>query len=227
MTDSRDQTALVRLLQLVSPALPVGAYAYSQGLEHAVEAGWVKDRRTTQDWILGVLEHNLCSLDLPVLRRLYAAWQKNDSTALEQWSRFLCASRETAELLAEDRQLGVAMARLLNDLKIEAAASWVDHPDVNWAVQFALAATHWQVDVDATCQGYAWAWCENQVAAAIKLVPLGQTDGQRILSACAERIPALLSVSVDCADEDVGQLAPALAIGSALHERQYSRLFRS
>lgn len=219
--------ALVRLLQLVSPALPVGAYAYSQGLEHAVQAGWVQDEAGASDWISGLLEHNLGQLDLPLLLRLHRAWQEQDHAQVEYWSRFLCAARETAELRSEDRHTGTALARLLVDLGCVAARDWVTHPEVNWPAMFALAAVHWQVPADTAALGYLWAWCENQVAAAIKLVPLGQTAGQRILVHCAVCIPVIAKAAARCPDEDIGQLAAALVIGSARHETQYSRLFRS
>lgn len=219
--------ALLRLLQLVSPALPVGAYAYSQGLEQAVQAGWVRDEDSARDWIAGVLEHNLGRLDLPLLRRLQQAWQADDPGQVEYWSRYTCAARETAELRSEDRQTGTALARLLADLGIAPARDWIMHPDVNWPVMFALAAVHWRVPLDTAALGYLWAWCENQVAAAIKLVPLGQTAGQRILAHCAVRIPVVGRAAAQCADEDIGQLCAALVIGSAWHETQYSRLFRS
>ncbi len=226
-TNDPPSLALVRLLQLVSPALPVGAYAYSQGLEHAVHSAWVHDRDSALAWISGIMQHSICSLDLPVLQRLYRAWSSGQPAQVEHWSRFLCASRESAELLAEDRHIGMAMARLLSDLGNESAGHWVRHPDVTWATLFSLAAVQQGIRETDACVGYLWAWCENQVAVAIKLVPLGQTDGQRILQACAAQIPRWCQSSMGLDDRDIGQLAPALAIGSALHEQQYSRMFRS
>lgn len=226
MADSGD-LALLRLLQLVSPALPVGAYAYSQGLEAAVEAGWVHDEASVCEWLLGVLEHNQCRLDLPVLGRLYSAWTDNDAAALNHWAALLAAARETAELQAEDRHLGVALARLLVELGITEADAWQTHRDAGWPVLFSLAAARWEIPCAQMQSGYLWAWCENQVAAAIKLMPLGQTAGQRILSACAERLPYLLREYAEVPDDAIGQLSPGLAIASARHETQYTRLFRS
>ncbi|VAW77896.1 Urease accessory protein UreF [hydrothermal vent metagenome] len=219
--------SVLRLLQLVSPTLPVGAYAYSGGLESAVAAGWVSNAEQTCGWIDGVLEYNLCGLDVPVLQRMYHAWQQDDAETVRSWSRFLAASRESAELLAEDRQMGQALARLLVSMDIEAARDWVSGTHSSWVAMFALASVHWGIAERDAQLGYLWSWCENQVAAAVKLVPLGQTAGQQILAWCGERIPMRIERCHTLHDDDIGQLAPALAIISAQHEQQYSRLFRS
>jgi urease accessory protein len=219
--------ALLRLLQLVSPQLPIGAYAYSQGMEYAVQAEWVCDEADVQAWLHGVLCHGLAQLDVPVLLRLYRAWDENDLESIEYWSRCLRASRESAELQAEDRHLGMALARLLTDIKIEDARSWMRAPHVTLATMFSLAATRWGIRFEQAATGYLYAWAENQVAAAIKLVPLGQTAGQRILSAVMSDIVTAVRNGMQVIDTDIGFAAPRLAIGSALHESQYSRLFRS
>lgn len=221
------EVSLLRLMQLASPALPVGAYAYSQGLEHAVCAGWVRDEATAAEWISGLLEHALCRLDVPVLFRLYVAWAAEDGEQVECWAAFLRASRESAELQAEDRQLGGALARLLADLEFPEARPWTHHPCRSFAVLFALAATRWRIPVKDMLGGYLWAWGENQVAAAIRLVPLGQTAGQRILSQLVQRIPCAVERALGFGDDDVGFFTPGLGIASAAHETQYSRLFRS
>lgn len=222
-----DGSALLRLMQLVSPTLPVGAYAYSQGLEYAVHAAWVCDEETTDTWILGLLQHLMARVDVPVLVRLYRAWMMNDKVALLYWSSYLRACRESRELQEEDRQLGRALARLLRDLNMADAEAWIEHPVTTLAVVFSLAALRWQVPLRDTAQGYLWSWAENQVAAAIKLVPLGQTAGQRILSRVTTLIPMAVRQGMSVRDEQIGFAAQCLAMGSALHEHQYSRLFRS
>jgi len=219
--------ALLRLLQLVSPALPVGAFAYSQGLETAVSRGWVSTEAETQHWISGLLRHNLARVDLPVLFRLCAALSRGDEAALHHWSGFLAACRESRELRAEDQHLGQALARLLTDLGIESAGAWRRATTASFAVSFALAAVAWRIPAHATASGYAFAWLENQVACAIKLVPLGQTAGQRVLSAVQQVIPAVIDEAQRLDDEEIGFSAPAFAIGSAWHETEYTRLFQS
>jgi len=219
--------AMLRLWQLISPALPVGAYAYSQGQEYAVTEGWVHDENSALEWISGIAENSIATLDLPVLQRLHTAWQQNDEPQLFYWSRFLIASRESSEILAEDKHLGQALARLLGDLDVKHATTWRLKKEVNFALMFALACSHWKIGIHQALAGYLWAWCENQVAAAIKVVPLGQTAGQRILSALIVQIPVLVERAMLTTDEGIGVLCPGLAIGSARHETQYSRLFRS
>ena len=220
-------TALVRLLHLVSPALPVGAYAWSHGLESAVEQSWVVDEKQARDWILGLLGHTLASVDAPVLYRMCAAWKRSDQAGAERWNQLLRATRETAELAAEDCHIGRALARLLADLGIAEARVWAARDEVSYPLMFALAAARWGVGTGDAVQGYLWSWTENQTAAAVRLVPLGQTAGQRILYQATDRIERIAHDAAHMADEQIGATAPGLAAVSALHETQYSRLFRS
>lgn len=222
-----DPAVLPRLLQLCSPALPVGAYAYSQGLESAVEHGWVHDQATAGAWILGLLNHTVRRLDLPVFARLYGAWDVEDADAVRRWNARLYASREAVELQREDQHLGAALARLLADLGVAEAAPWRNAPRVCFATLFSLAAVQWAIPLPEAATGYAWAWAENQVAAATRLIPLGQTAGQRLLIAAAPVITIAVTEGSQLADDEIGAAAPGLALAGALHETQYSRLFRS
>ncbi len=219
--------AQLRLWQLISPALPIGAFAYSQGLEYAVECGWVSNEEQAYEWISGVAENSLATLDLPVMVRFYEAWKAMDVLTVEQWSEFLIASRESKEILAEDRNIGKALATLLYELNIEVAGEWRFSSISNFPAIFSLAASQWQVSIQDTLMGYLWTWCENQVAAAIKIVPLGQTAGQRLLSQLIEKIPNWCEQAIEVEDDEMGTLCPGLSIASVLHETQYSRLFRS
>jgi len=218
---------LLRLLQLVSPSLPVGMYSYSQGMEQAVENGWIKDEAQTQAWLAGVLRHGLGRLDAPLLVRLYDAWAMGDVGSVERWSMELTAMRETAELRAEDRQTGQALARLLDGLGVGQAKAWVRHPQASFATLFALAAVTWGVPKSQAVSGYVWSWLENQILCAVKLVPLGQLAGQRLLHELALEIPGLVDTALDLPDDEIGSSSFALSLASSRHERQYSRLFRS
>lgn len=217
----------MRLWQLISPALPIGAYAYSQGLEYAVDCGWIDTEPQAAEWILGQLSHNLAQLDAPVFLRLYDAWQQNDIEAVSYWNRFILASREAAELYQEDCNLGQAINRVLQGLEINMPALHEKQTEIAFVTCLAFACHTWQIDKVDAVQGLLWSWCENQVAAAIKIIPLGQTSGQKIISAAIEVIATAVNKAQQCEDEEIGMLAPAVAIASALHETQYSRLFRS
>ncbi|WP_334223824.1 urease accessory protein UreF [Thiosocius teredinicola] len=228
MTDTpTDPLARLRLMQLVSPTLPIGAFTYSQGLEWAIEAGWVRDADSTADWLAGLLGDGLAGCELPVLIRLYRAVETDDLPEIERWGRFLFASRESRELRMEEKQRARALITLLNDLGIERVARWRETLAHCQAAPFAVAAVHWGIGLQDCLLGYTWGWLENQVAAAIKLVPLGQTEGQRLQLALAADIPAAVDKAMQLDDNDIGSAAPALAIASARHETQYTRLFRS
>lgn len=228
-------TRLLRLLHLASPALPIGGFHFSQGLEYAVESGWVRDAGSAHEWIDGIAHASLGTLDLPVLCRLHAAWRANDAAAVQRWNAFLLAARETAELRAEDRHLGAALLRVLTEFEVRtelfpaASAHTADthRVGVAHATAFALACARWNIAALPAAQAYAWAWAENQVLAAVKLVPLGQTAGQRMLHALGPRLAALAEHSGAFADSDIGIAAPLQAVASARHETQYTRLFRS
>jgi len=218
---------LLHLMQMVSPALPVGAYAYSQGLEYAVEKGWVNGRAGAEDWIGEVLSHSVGGLDLPVLLRLLKAWQQSDWGEIIHWNQTLQAARESRELLLEDVQMGQALLRLLVSLELPNALQWPQDEEVSFATVFALAAQHFEISDDDALSGFAWSWLENQAAAAIKLVPLGQTDGQRLLMALMPCVEQTVANAYLRSDDEIGAGLPGLAMASMQHETQYSRLFRS
>ncbi len=217
---------LLRLLHLVSPALPVGAYAYSQGLEYAVHAGWVRDEESAYAWLRGLAVRGLGTLDLPILLRLIRAWTADDQDAMARWNERLLASRETRELRAEELHLGHALVRILTGLQVRDAPSLADVP-VTFACAFALASVRWGIGATEALGGYLWSWAENQVLAAIKLVPLGQSSGQQLLHRLIDDVPALVDGALTTTDERIGSGTVSQFLASALHETQYTRLFRS
>jgi urease accessory protein len=202
---------LARLLQLVSPALPVGAYSYSQGLEAAIEAKVVFDSKTAETWIGDVLELSVGAMDAPLLWRMLHG---------EDLDGLLLAGRETAELRAETVQMGGSLLKLLRDVGLSTG----DREEISFPAAYALAARHWGIEPRAALVGYLWSWLENQVMAAVKAVPLGQTAGQKMLLALGGRLEAIADRA---ATAEPSNFAPALAILSSRHEKQYSRLFRS
>ena len=224
--------ALVRLLQLASPTLPVGAYTYSQGLEWAVECGVVGNQDSAGHWIGDQLEWNLAGLEAPLVAGAMAAWRDADATLLARLNEDFLASRETAELRAETVQMGYSLRRLLSGLAAfgsdrGAMARLERFEEIAYPVAWAAAAAQWQVPAADALGAYLWAWLENQVMAAVKCVPLGQSAGQALLSSLGERIPGLVAEALELDEAGWSNFAPGLAIASSRHETQYTRLFRS
>jgi urease accessory protein len=216
---------LTRLLQLASPALPVGAYSYSQGLEAAIEAKIVRDEATALAWIEDVLELTVARMEAPVFLRVHAAWKSGDDAMAAHWNALFLASRETAELRAETVQMGHSLARLFTELGREHPfGSW---EEVSMPAAFAWWADRCGIDAASALIAYVWSWTENQVMAAVKAVPLGQSAGQRVLFALGSVIARIGERAPDVDDDVLGNFAPAFAILSSQHETQYSRLFRS
>ena len=224
---SADAGALLGLLRFTSPSLPIGAYAYSRALEYAVCSGAVHDEASAQSWISGLTFHSAAHLEAPVLLRLHAAFSTEDYTAITRWNALLLASRESRELRLEDAQLGAALARLLVSQGISRAQPYCKRDDVCYATMFALATVSWRVPAEAALLGMLWAQVESQVSAAVRLIPLGQTAGQNMLTHLSRELPACISIARTLADDDIGAFTPGLALASALHETQYTRLFRS
>lgn len=219
--------ALLRLMQLASPGLPVGGFSYSQGLEWAVQAGWVSSEETLSDWLRGLLDDGFAYLDAPVFARLYRDCEAHDLDSAQHWVDTLLAARETAELREEESRRGRALATLLKDLEVLEEPAWFDTVAACQAGGFAKASVKWRIPLEQAALGYAWTWLENQVVAAIKLVPLGQTAGQRVLLQLGEHLAHAIAGGLLLGDDDIGACAPALAIASSCHETQYTRLFRS
>jgi len=223
----RNDIALLRVLQLASPALPIGGYAYSQGLEYAVEQDWVKDLDSAAAWLEGVANRALGQLDIPVLLRQFAALEAGDRASVQRWNDWLLANRETAELYLEDSQQGGALLRLMISLEMPTALDWPKGEPIALMTAFAMAGSHWQTDVRSLAHGVLWSWLENQVGAATKLVPLGQTDAQRLLGRLLPGLPLIVDAASELKDDELGAGLPGLAFASARHEHQYTRLFRS
>lgn len=217
----------LRLYQLISPALPIGGFTYSQGLEWAVETRWVHDRQTLEDWLASLLANSIATLDLPILLRLQLAFSDADHDGVERWSHYLLACRETLELRTEERQRGAALAKLLPSLEVDIPAGLEKAVAGSQVAGMALAASHWGIPAEKTCAGYAWSVLESAVTAGVKLVPLGQTHGQQLVKALAENIPSAIAHAASIRDDDIGSSTPAQAIASSRHETQYTRLFRS
>ena len=222
---------LARLLQLASPALPVGAYTYSQGLEWTVESGVIRDEASAGRWITDLLQHGIGRYEAPLVSALMAAWTATDIREVLDLNGEFLASRESAELRAETVQMGFSLRRLLRDLRNESlaeiAALVETLPEVAFPTVWAGIAARWQIEPQAALTAYLWSWAENQVMAALKAVPLGQAAGQRLLAELGGQIPSVAVDAEKLPKTKWSNFTPGFAIACARHETQYSRLFRS
>lgn len=223
--------ALLQLLRLASPALPVGGFAYSEGLEAAVEAGRVDGEASALAWLADQLHLGLARSDLAVVGHAVRAWRSDDRTAIASLDAWVASTRETHELAAQTRQMGRSMAQWIalaadGDPRVAALlAPAADGP--TWPVAFALAGARTGAAVPDVLAAHAAGWAENQVQAAMRAVPLGQSAGQRVLAGLQAEIPAAIDTALATPASDLQAFTPGLAIHSARHETQYSRLFRS
>ena len=225
--------ALLQLMWLASPALPVGGFSYSEGLEAAVDQGLVADEASAARWLQDQLQLSLQRADLPLVASAMAAWQRRDGARLAALNDWALQTRETFEMRQQTEQMGRSLADWLRqrdpaDDRLPLLAAL--QPSPTWPVAFALAASRTGAPRREALLAFGFGWAENMVGAAVKAVPLGQSAGQRLLGALAQVLPAVVDAALTTAtqgDTARQNLAPMLAILSARHEAQYSRLFRS
>lgn len=223
--------AFSRLQQLISPTLPIGSFTYSQGMEWAHEFSWIDGANGVEEWISSVMHDGMLYLDLPLLIRLYKAVENNNADDFYYYSSLTLAGRETSELRLEEQQRARALFRVLEKLpgseSWDLLSSWHKALKESQISCFAMACFYWNISLDDALRGYLWSWLENMVSVAVKLVPLGQSDGQRILFSLSGEIESLCECATMILDDDIGASNPALAIASSQHETQYCRIFRT
>ena len=213
---------MLGLLYLASPTLPIGSFAYSQGLEKAIEDGLVQDRDTLKQWCFDAMRLGLSKLDLVLMTDLYKAISDNDVEALAALNDLVFASRETKELLAEERNLGQSLKRLLITQSL--LPGGFDLPPLpSFLCGYTLAGISLNLQIEEVKTAFLWSWLENQTAVATKAIPIGQTDAQSILLEGRNLISELAKAG---SGPLMGSM-PGQVMMSALHETQYSRLFRS
>ena len=236
--------ALLQLMWLASPALPVGGFSYSEGLEAAVESGLVRSEAQARTWLLDQLHLGLARSELAVVAKAFKAWQRDDLPAIIELNAWVTTTRETSELRQQTEQMGRSMVEWLKNHLNPNATTPADAPAIaladprvthlkalapapTWPVAFALAAAQTGAPLREALLAFAFGWAENMVQAALKSVPLGQSAGQRILASLVSDIPAAVDHASALMDSERQAFTPMLAILSAQHEVQYSRLFRS
>ncbi len=222
---------LLQLMQLASPALPVGGFSYSEGLEAAVEAGIVDGEARAGEWLRDQLQLGLARSELAVVAKAFAAWRRDDTAAVAELNTWLQVTRETAELRQQTAQMGRSLVEWLKNTSAAAspkvAALKALKPAPSWPVAFALAAAETGAPQREALLAFAFGWAENMVQSALKAVPLGQSAGQRILALLVDEIPAAVDRAATLTAGERQAFTPMLAIVSSQHETQYSRLFRS
>jgi urease accessory protein len=219
---------LLHLLQLTSPSLPVGAYSYSEGLETLVHQGIIADSASLQQWLTQELEYGAIRLEVAVLVRICQATRDRDWKAVNYWNQWLSAARETEELRQQSWQMGQSLMRLLLQLQPDFASFFSETgTSCNFAISFGIAAACWQIDTQAAALGYLHSWASNLVTAGVKLIPLGQTQGQQVLFALYPTLEQAAVESLKLENEELSSCSWGLALASMNHETLYARLFRS
>ena len=225
--------SLLQLMWLASPALPIGGFSYSEGVEAGVDSACIATFREANDWLVDQLHLTLARADLAVVAKAIAAWRRDDLDRIDELNNWVLQTRETSELRLQTEQMGRSM---LDWLRKQPSFHVNFHVDKNeqdflksptYPLVFALAASSIQAHVRDCLMSFAFGWAENMTQAAVRAVPLGQTDGQRILANLAEHIPAAVDAAMRLQDSERQAFSPMLAILSSQHETQYSRLFRS
>lgn len=219
--------SLLRLLQLASPGLPVGAYSYSEGLEFLVEAGRVGSGRDLEDWMVQELRYGAIRMEAAMMVRSYGASQAQDFDRLQFWNHWLSATRETEELRSQSGQMGRSLVRLFQDLHPQVLMPPELAKECNFAIAFGFVAAAWEIDLNSATIGYLHSWATNLVSAGVKLIPLGQTAGQRLLLHLQPILEQSTQAVLTLADDDLNSCGWGLSLASMAHETQYSRLFRS
>lgn len=217
----------LRLMQLSSSSLPVGSFTWSQGLEWAVEAGWISTAAEFREWQIQQMERNFLCVDLPLFIRLYRACEQHDIAAAKRWTAYLLACRETRELREEERNRGAAFTRLIKSWEPDCPPEWLPLFSSSQLCGMAWLGVRWDIDVQSLALSLGYSWMESAVMAGVKLVPFGQQAAQQLIIELSDHFAAKLGQAWERSDDELGAATPLSAIASARHETQYSRLFRS
>jgi urease accessory protein len=226
--------SLLQLMWLASPALPIGGFSYSEGIEAGVDAAYIATFSAANDWLIDQLYLSLARSDLAAVAKAIPAWRRSDLDRIDELNNWVLQTRETSELRLQTEQMGRSMLDWLrkqpsfhSDFQDNSQSNQDFLKSPTYPIVFALAASATQARVRDCLMSFAFGWAENMTQATVRSVPLGQTDGQRILANLTEHIPAAVDAAMRLQDSERQAFSPMLAILSSQHETQYSRLFRS
>ncbi len=216
-------------MQLSSPALPVGGFSYSEGIESAVDAGWIFNEQSANSWICDQLDLSLSRGDLYVVAQAVNAWRLFDKARISELNQWVLSTRESSETRLQTQQMGRSLVEWIKNQEVidQDRLDFLASLPPTWPLSFALALAPFDIEAQVCLLAYAFSWAENMVQACIKTVPLGQKSGQRILATLRQKIPTAVEYALTLSDNDRQAFTPGLAILCANHETQYSRLFRS
>lgn len=227
---------LLCLLQLASPTLPVGAYSYSEGLEILVATGKISDYDTLKNWLVDSLQFGAIRLETALMIRAYWATALGNLQALRDWNHWATAAKETEELRLQSLQMGRTLIRLFVNIQAVSQTQLISFIQeqvkaeadfCNFAIAYGIIAAHWQIEISAATLGYLHSWATNLVNAGVKLIPLGQTVGQKLLLELQTQIVSTSIEVLKLKDDELNSCSWGLSLASMAHEIQYTRLFRS
>lgn len=222
------QRNLLYLLQLTSPTLPVGAYSYSEGIETLVAQQIIINKKSLENWLIQSLKYGSIRVESAIMLRAYDDFLEDDLVSLVQWNNWLSATRETQELRNQSWQMGQSLLKLFNELEPE-IKPLLDklYPFCNYAIVFGVAGAIWKIPRQELLLGYLHSWSSNLVNAGLRLIPLGQTDGQKILVKLQDTLMQASETILELKDDDLRGWGWGLSLASMQHETLYTRLFRS
>lgn len=217
----------LRLNQLLSPVLPVGAYSYSQGLEWAVQDSWITTGEGFSLWLDELIQGPLAQQELPLLRNLYRSFLNEDIESIRCWSQTALAFRDTAELRAEELARAIAYLRVVDNLPYAIDSRYRSSLEKTPLATIAWACVQWKIELAPLLNAFAYNWLDAYVVNGVKIIPLGQSEGQALLHAKLPLLTQAVEISLNLPDESIGFSVPSVSMASCLHESQYSRIYRS
>ena len=225
--------ALLRLQSWLSPAFPTGAYSYSHGLEWAVEAGYIKDRESLVDWLEADLRHGSGRNEVIFFSEAWRCTTQENRARLVEIAELAAAFRSTSEFALESSQQASACSTTLRHVWPNHLLDWLSETLAGIHVQHAIAVV---LGIRSASQGvplalalpaFLQSYTANLVTAAVRLIPLGQTDGQLAIAALEDAVLAACAHATNSTIDDLGSAAFMVDLASMAHETQYTRLFRS